>query len=93
MSKENSRSSPFYWLNMCEGVSERITDLLDLEVHRPGDAVRQVPEDNSRAGPGVVGRPSEGARETAGSARPADGGSIQPQALVVLHVHRFPRPS
>jgi hypothetical protein len=38
MTKELSKSSPFYWLNMCEGVAERITDLLDEEVHRPGDA-------------------------------------------------------
>ncbi len=37
MSKENSDNSPFYWLNMCEGVSERITDLLDADVHRPGE--------------------------------------------------------
>ncbi len=38
MSKENSDNSPFYWLNLCEGVSERITDLLDSDVHRPGEA-------------------------------------------------------
>ncbi len=41
MSKQNSMDSPFYWLNMCEGISERITDLLDLEVHRPGDVADQ----------------------------------------------------
>jgi hypothetical protein len=38
MTKEVSKSSPFYWLNMCEGIAEQITDLLDEEVHRPGDA-------------------------------------------------------
>jgi hypothetical protein len=37
MSKQSSMNSPFYWLNMCEGVAEQITDLLDAEVHRPGD--------------------------------------------------------
>ena len=44
MTKELSKSSPVYWLNMCEGIAERITDLLDEEVHRPGvvaDAFRK----------------------------------------------------
>jgi len=48
MSKENSDNSPFYWLNMCEGVSERITDLLDADVHRPGEGVDIFRKQNSK---------------------------------------------
>jgi hypothetical protein len=36
MIKEDSESSPFYWLTKCEGISEQIADLLDAEIHKPG---------------------------------------------------------
>lgn len=36
MIKEESESSPFYWLTKCEGTSEQIADLLDAEIHKPG---------------------------------------------------------
>ncbi len=49
MSKENSDNSPFYWLNLCEGVSERITDLLDADVHRPGEGGRHISETKQQA--------------------------------------------
>jgi hypothetical protein len=56
MSKENSDNSPFYWLNMCEGVSERITDLLDADVHRPGEGADIFRKQNSKQ-PALSWRP------------------------------------
>jgi hypothetical protein len=37
MAKDESDSSPSYWLGECEALSEQIVDRLDTERHRPGE--------------------------------------------------------